>query len=146
MLPSNLLILQTKWILKNMLQCTVRVASVLHEPCVTASSLFLPSPLCLQGDANRSYSDDDHSSSNFDESEKHDSIKLSGELATCFFHSLIITVIFQSIRSTLPKPLQLQARFLRRIGFISRRGCVLWLWVNWRISGEVTIIEVSEGF
>lgn len=35
--------------------------------------------LYLQGDANRSYSDDDHSSSNFDESEKHDSIKLSGE-------------------------------------------------------------------
>ncbi|RVE75920.1 hypothetical protein OJAV_G00003750 [Oryzias javanicus] len=30
-----------------------------------------------EGDANRSYSDDDHSSSNFDESEKHDSIKLS---------------------------------------------------------------------
>lgn len=35
--------------------------------------------LNLQGDANRSYSDDDRSSSNFDESEKHDSIKLSGE-------------------------------------------------------------------
>ncbi|KAM9793054.1 voltage-dependent T-type calcium channel subunit alpha-1I [Neosynchiropus ocellatus] len=30
-----------------------------------------------EGDANRSYSDDDQSSSNFDESEKHDSIKLS---------------------------------------------------------------------
>nr|XP_057916779.1 voltage-dependent T-type calcium channel subunit alpha-1I-like isoform X2 [Doryrhamphus excisus]XP_057916854.1 voltage-dependent T-type calcium channel subunit alpha-1I-like isoform X2 [Doryrhamphus excisus] len=30
-----------------------------------------------EGDANRSYSDDDRSSSNFDESEKHDSIKLS---------------------------------------------------------------------
>ncbi|CAG5928817.1 unnamed protein product [Menidia menidia] len=30
-----------------------------------------------EGDANRSYSDDDHSSSNFDESEKHESIKLS---------------------------------------------------------------------
>ncbi|XP_061576617.1 voltage-dependent T-type calcium channel subunit alpha-1I-like [Cololabis saira] len=30
-----------------------------------------------EGDANRSYSDDDHSSSNFDESEKHDSIKIS---------------------------------------------------------------------
>ncbi|CAI5681277.1 unnamed protein product [Oreochromis niloticus] len=30
-----------------------------------------------EGDANRSYSDDDHSSSNFDESEKRDSIKLS---------------------------------------------------------------------
>nr|XP_015824152.2 voltage-dependent T-type calcium channel subunit alpha-1I isoform X2 [Nothobranchius furzeri]XP_054599493.1 voltage-dependent T-type calcium channel subunit alpha-1I isoform X2 [Nothobranchius furzeri] len=30
-----------------------------------------------EGDANRSYSDDDHSSSNFDESEKPDSIKLS---------------------------------------------------------------------
>ncbi|MEQ2303325.1 hypothetical protein AMECASPLE_015640 [Ameca splendens] len=30
-----------------------------------------------EGDANRSYSDDDHSSSNYDESEKHDSIKLS---------------------------------------------------------------------
>ncbi|XP_068565531.1 voltage-dependent T-type calcium channel subunit alpha-1I-like [Cebidichthys violaceus] len=30
-----------------------------------------------EGDANRSYSDDDHSSSNFDESEKHDSMKLS---------------------------------------------------------------------
>uniref|UniRef100_A0A3Q3WIF8 Ion transport domain-containing protein n=1 Tax=Mola mola TaxID=94237 RepID=A0A3Q3WIF8_MOLML len=29
-----------------------------------------------EGDANRSYSDDDRSSSNFDESEKHDSIKL----------------------------------------------------------------------
>uniref|UniRef100_A0A3B4GDZ0 Voltage-dependent T-type calcium channel subunit alpha n=1 Tax=Pundamilia nyererei TaxID=303518 RepID=A0A3B4GDZ0_9CICH len=29
-----------------------------------------------EGDANRSYSDDDHSSSNFDESEKRDSIKL----------------------------------------------------------------------
>uniref|UniRef100_A0AAX7UDX3 Ion transport domain-containing protein n=1 Tax=Astatotilapia calliptera TaxID=8154 RepID=A0AAX7UDX3_ASTCA len=32
-----------------------------------------------EGDANRSYSDDDHSSSNFDESEKRDSIKLSGK-------------------------------------------------------------------
>uniref|UniRef100_A0AAV2JVP5 Ion transport domain-containing protein n=1 Tax=Knipowitschia caucasica TaxID=637954 RepID=A0AAV2JVP5_KNICA len=31
-----------------------------------------------EGDANRSYSDDDNSS-NFDESEKHDSIKLSGQ-------------------------------------------------------------------
>lgn len=42
---------------------------------------FLLKPLFfLQGDANRSYSDDDRSSSNFDESEKHDSIKLSGEL------------------------------------------------------------------
>ncbi|XP_077461278.1 voltage-dependent T-type calcium channel subunit alpha-1I isoform X1 [Stigmatopora argus] len=30
-----------------------------------------------EGDANHSYSDDDHSSSNFDDSEKHDSIKLS---------------------------------------------------------------------
>ncbi|KAM6939496.1 voltage-dependent T-type calcium channel subunit alpha-1I [Xenentodon cancila] len=30
-----------------------------------------------EGDANRSYSDDDQSSSNFDESEKHDSIKMS---------------------------------------------------------------------
>ncbi|XP_077426004.1 voltage-dependent T-type calcium channel subunit alpha-1I isoform X6 [Vanacampus margaritifer] len=30
-----------------------------------------------EGDANRSYSDDDRSSSNFDDSEKHDSIKLS---------------------------------------------------------------------
>ncbi|XP_047435064.1 voltage-dependent T-type calcium channel subunit alpha-1I-like [Mugil cephalus] len=30
-----------------------------------------------EGDANCSYSDEDHSSSNFDESEKHDSIKLS---------------------------------------------------------------------
>ncbi|XP_038579865.1 voltage-dependent T-type calcium channel subunit alpha-1I-like [Micropterus salmoides] len=30
-----------------------------------------------EGDATRSYSDDDRSSSNFDESEKHDSIKLS---------------------------------------------------------------------
>ncbi|XP_038128463.1 voltage-dependent T-type calcium channel subunit alpha-1I-like, partial [Cyprinodon tularosa] len=30
-----------------------------------------------EGDANRSYSDDDHSSSNYDESEKRDSIKLS---------------------------------------------------------------------
>ncbi|KAM4583766.1 voltage-dependent T-type calcium channel subunit alpha-1I-like [Odontesthes bonariensis] len=30
-----------------------------------------------EGDANCSYSDDDHSSSNFDESEKHESIKLS---------------------------------------------------------------------
>ncbi|XP_068178503.1 voltage-dependent T-type calcium channel subunit alpha-1I-like [Antennarius striatus] len=30
-----------------------------------------------EGDANRSYSDDDRSSSNFDESEKHESIKLS---------------------------------------------------------------------
>ncbi|XP_069386718.1 voltage-dependent T-type calcium channel subunit alpha-1I-like [Paralichthys olivaceus] len=30
-----------------------------------------------EGDANRSYSDDDRSSSNFDESERHDSIKLS---------------------------------------------------------------------
>ncbi|KAM3624228.1 uncharacterized protein V6R79_020802 [Siganus canaliculatus] len=30
-----------------------------------------------EGDANRSYSDDDRSSSNFDESDKHDSIKLS---------------------------------------------------------------------
>ncbi|XP_056135687.1 voltage-dependent T-type calcium channel subunit alpha-1I-like [Lampris incognitus] len=30
-----------------------------------------------EGDANRSYSDDDRSSSNFDESEKHDSLKLS---------------------------------------------------------------------
>ncbi|XP_041640069.1 voltage-dependent T-type calcium channel subunit alpha-1I-like [Cheilinus undulatus] len=30
-----------------------------------------------EGDANRSYSDDDHSSSNYEESEKHDSIKLS---------------------------------------------------------------------
>lgn len=42
----------------------------------------IPSPafsLNLQGDANRSYSDDDRSSSNFDESEKHDSVKLSGE-------------------------------------------------------------------
>lgn len=41
-----------------------------HESC-----LFF----YLQGDANRSYSDDDHSSSNFDESEKRDSIKLSGK-------------------------------------------------------------------
>lgn len=41
-----------------------------------------------QGDANRSYSDDDHSSSNFDESEKHDSIKLSGENLNVFFFPL----------------------------------------------------------
>uniref|UniRef100_A0A8C7WQR4 Ion transport domain-containing protein n=1 Tax=Oryzias sinensis TaxID=183150 RepID=A0A8C7WQR4_9TELE len=32
--------------------------------------------LCACGDANRSYSDDDHSSSDFDESEKHNSSKL----------------------------------------------------------------------
>lgn len=54
--------------------------------CVSVYSnrLFCPDILCLtplflQGDANRSYSDDDHSSSNFDESEKLDTIKLSGE-------------------------------------------------------------------
>lgn len=47
-----------------------------------SAHVHIPSPvfsLNLQGDANRSYSDDDRSSSNFDESEKHDSMKLSGE-------------------------------------------------------------------
>ena len=53
--------------------------------------LCLLSLLCLQGDANRSYSDDDHSSSNFDESEKHDSIKLSGEL--CSSHPGNISIL-----------------------------------------------------
>lgn len=40
----------------------------------------------FKGDANRSYSEDDRSSSNFDESERHDSIKLSGECSylVCF--------------------------------------------------------------
>lgn len=46
------------------------VSLMLHAP-----GLFLR----LQGDANRSCSDDDRSSSNYDESEKRDSIKLSGE-------------------------------------------------------------------
>uniref|UniRef100_A0A8D3D2P5 Calcium voltage-gated channel subunit alpha1 Ib n=1 Tax=Scophthalmus maximus TaxID=52904 RepID=A0A8D3D2P5_SCOMX len=51
-----------------------------------------------EGDANRSYSDDDRSSSNFDESERHDSIKLSGE-PTGFCHNLLkatyYTMFFQ---------------------------------------------------
>uniref|UniRef100_A0A4W6CWI3 Calcium voltage-gated channel subunit alpha1 Ib n=1 Tax=Lates calcarifer TaxID=8187 RepID=A0A4W6CWI3_LATCA len=51
-----------------------------------------------EGDANRSYSDDDHSSSNFDESEKHDSIKLSGKLTTCFLPNLLFpSCLLQSL-------------------------------------------------
>lgn len=48
---------------------------------VSSARIQIPRVLSLnlQGDANRSYSDDDRSSSNFDESEKHDSIKMSGE-------------------------------------------------------------------
>uniref|UniRef100_A0A7N6A2Y2 Ion transport domain-containing protein n=1 Tax=Anabas testudineus TaxID=64144 RepID=A0A7N6A2Y2_ANATE len=72
-----------------------------------------------EGDANRSYSDDDHSSSNFDESEKHDSIKLSGEVETCFFHNLKITLIYHCIRSRLLKQMQSQQQLLREIGSIS---------------------------
>lgn len=53
---------------------------MLVEP-VSSAHIQIPRVLSLnlQGDANRSCSDDDRSSSNFDESEKHDSIKLSGE-------------------------------------------------------------------
>lgn len=49
----------------------------------------------LQGDANRSYSDDDHSSSNFDESEKRDSIKLSGksDIQTFWLHSAAMLLV-----------------------------------------------------
>lgn len=44
--------------------------------------------LCQQGDANRSYSDDDRSSCNFYEDDKQkDSLHLSGIYVFCYFHS-----------------------------------------------------------
>uniref|UniRef100_A0AAQ5ZCV9 Ion transport domain-containing protein n=1 Tax=Amphiprion ocellaris TaxID=80972 RepID=A0AAQ5ZCV9_AMPOC len=51
-----------------------------------------------EGDANRSYSDDDRSSSNFDESEKHDSIKLSEK-------SLVMLILLISFPSSPMKSL-----------------------------------------
>lgn len=55
------------------------LASLFSNLCLLWNLFQLSLHFYCQGDANRSYSDDDHSSSDFDESEKHNSSKLSGE-------------------------------------------------------------------
>lgn len=62
---------------------TVLIICLMFFSEILSLSLFL-SPLCVkQGDANRSYSDDDRSSCNFDEKEREkDPLQLSG-MKTC---------------------------------------------------------------
>lgn len=108
-----------------------------HEPYMSLySSLFClciqcHTPLFFQGDANRSYSDDDHSSSNFDESEKLDTIKLSGEpfhLTFIFICLYEFTLVWHNF-----------------ISFCSRQSRPLWCsQVRWDLSGLTLVMRVPR--